>query len=88
MISATLVRSAGYLLYDRKVYLSASLNYVMDTDGGWFVFIFQGRTPDKMTSFSVVRKKTPFQKHRDEEDAKRKVKFGEHSALKLAAAQE
>lgn len=26
-----------------------------------------------MTSFSVVRKKTPFQKHREEEEAKKKV---------------
>jgi len=31
-----------------------------------------GRTPDKMASFSVIRKKTPFQKHREEEDAKKK----------------
>lgn len=33
----------------------------------------QVRAPDKMASFSVVRKKTPFQKHREEEDAKKKV---------------
>ncbi|KAG0584627.1 hypothetical protein KC19_3G223800 [Ceratodon purpureus] len=31
-----------------------------------------GRTPDKMAAFSVVRKKTPFQKHREEEDAKKR----------------
>ncbi|XP_024362531.1 protein RRC1 isoform X2 [Physcomitrium patens] len=31
-----------------------------------------GKTPDKMAAFSVVRKKTPFQKHREEEDAKKK----------------
>jgi hypothetical protein len=35
---------------------------------------FQGKTPDKMASFSVVRKKTPFQKHREEEDAKKRVR--------------
>ncbi|GLJ40910.1 hypothetical protein SUGI_0846280 [Cryptomeria japonica] len=27
---------------------------------------------EKMTSFSVIRKKTPFQKHREEEEAKKK----------------
>lgn len=41
---------------------------------GGFTY-FQGRTPDKMASFTMVRKKTPFQKHRDEEDAKKKVIF-------------
>jgi hypothetical protein len=35
---------------------------------------FQGKTPDKMASFSVVRKKTPFQKHMEEEDAKKRVR--------------
>jgi len=44
----------------------------------WFwwcpdLIVLQGRTPDKMASFSVIRKKTPFQKHREEEDAKKKV---------------
>lgn len=28
---------------------------------------------EKMQSFSVTRKKTPFQKHREEEEAKKKV---------------
>ena len=27
----------------------------------------------KMSSFSITRKKTPFQKHREEEEAKKKV---------------
>lgn len=31
----------------------------------------------KMSSFSITRKKTPFQKHREEEEAKKKVRdFG------------
>jgi hypothetical protein len=30
-------------------------------------------TMEKMTSFSMIRKKTPFQKHREEEEAKKKV---------------
>jgi hypothetical protein len=30
-------------------------------------------TSEKMTSFSMIRKKTPFQKHREEEEAKKKV---------------
>jgi hypothetical protein len=29
-------------------------------------------TLEKMTSFSMIRKKTPFQKHREEEEAKKK----------------
>lgn len=29
----------------------------------------------KMNSFSVTRKKTPFQKHREEEEAKKKVLY-------------
>jgi hypothetical protein len=29
-------------------------------------------TTEKMTSFSMIRKKTPFQKHREEEEAKKK----------------
>jgi hypothetical protein len=29
-------------------------------------------TMEKMTSFSMIRKKTPFQKHREEEEAKKK----------------
>lgn len=28
---------------------------------------------EKMSSFSITRKKTPFQKHREEEEAKKKV---------------
>nr|XP_024363567.1 protein RRC1-like isoform X3 [Physcomitrium patens] len=31
-----------------------------------------GKAADKMAAFSVVRKKTPFQKHREEEDAKKR----------------
>jgi len=58
-----------------KVYLPATLHYMMDTDGRFSVSILQGRTPDKMAAFSVVKKKTPFQKHRDEEEAKKKVRF-------------
>lgn len=30
---------------------------------------------EKMSSFSITRKKTPFQKHREEEEAKKKVNF-------------
>ncbi len=33
----------------------------------------QSGTTEKMTSFSMIRKKTPFQKHREEEEAKKKV---------------
>jgi len=33
----------------------------------------QTGTSEKMTSFSMIRKKTPFQKHREEEEAKKKV---------------
>jgi hypothetical protein len=33
----------------------------------------QTGTLEKMTSFSMIRKKTPFQKHREEEEAKKKV---------------
>jgi len=29
----------------------------------------------KMSSFSITRKKTPFQKHREEEEAKKKVEL-------------
>jgi hypothetical protein len=29
----------------------------------------------KMSSFSITRKKTPFQKHREEEEAKKKVEW-------------
>jgi hypothetical protein len=34
----------------------------------------QTGTMEKMTSFSMIRKKTPFQKHREEEEAKKKVR--------------
>lgn len=54
--------------------ISFSLLYsTIDANGGHQLSIFQGKTPDKMAAFSVVRKKTPFQKHREEEDAKKKV---------------
>ena len=46
---------------------------MIDIDSWCFMFVLQGKTPDKMASFSVVRKKTPFQKHREEEDAKKRV---------------
>ena len=39
-----------------------------------FVWLVQCVTSDdKMNSFSVVSKKTPFKKHREEEDTKNKV---------------
>lgn len=47
------------------------------TNGGHYVFALQGKAADKMAAFSVVRKKTPFQKHREEEDAKKRVKIDE-----------
>lgn len=39
---------------------------------------FRGVEDVKMSSFSITRKKTPFQKHREEEEAKKKV-FEFHS---------
>ncbi|KAH9292399.1 hypothetical protein KI387_042416, partial [Taxus chinensis] len=39
---------------------------------------------EKMNSFSVIRKKTPFQKHREEEEAKKKV----HMSLNLTFSHE
>lgn len=48
---------------------------MMHTDAGSYFSTLQGRTPDKMAAFSVIRKKTPFQKHREEEDAKKRVRI-------------
>lgn len=40
----------------------------------WLRFVFAVQVLDeKMSSFSITRKKTPFQKHREEEEAKKKV---------------
>lgn len=37
------------------------------------VNVGRNKSCEKMQSFSVTRKKTPFQKHREEEEAKKKV---------------
>lgn len=49
------------------------------------LFSFQIEFNARMSSFSITRKKTPFQKHREEEEAKKKVSASFSVALATAS---